>query len=180
MKQILMMMMMICLFNAEFVRAQALRDVAATAGSHDSSAVNPSRHGSVAYVMSQFDRDIVKAFRAAWYHAGKGLVAVESVVLIIRKADGSCKAVLPDPTRQHYRFTFSLQPGTIAIVHTHPNDSDPRPATADIEIAERFQVPMFTLTITGMFLYDPTTKATSRVQDGKDWLISSKWARYRQ
>jgi len=179
MKQILLMTMMICLFNAEAVRGQTLRDVAATSG-HDAIFFNPSRHGSTADVMSRFDREMVKAFRAAWRNAGNGLTAVEAVILIIRKADGSCKAVLPDPKGQHYRFTFRLQPGTIAVVHTHPNDSDPRPATADIEIAERFQVPMFTLTIRGMFLYDPTTKVTSRVQGGKDWLISSKWARYRQ
>ena len=139
---------------------------------------DPTGRGN-ATVMSRFDKDIVKAFRAAWYHAGKGVAALEAVVLIIRKTDGSCKAVLLDPTRQHYRFTFCLQPGTIAVVHTHPNDVDPRPAAADINIADRFQVPMFTLTTNGMFLYDPTTKVTRRVQDGIDWLINSKWARYR-
>ena len=83
------------------------------------------------------------------------------------------------PTHQRYRFTFHRLPGTIAVVHTHPNDHDPRPAEADINIAERFRVPMFTLTNTGMFLYHPTTKVTSRVQDGTDWLVNSKWTRYR-
>lgn len=173
-----MMTMIAWFLSAEVTSAQTLRDEAA-AGAHEAKGLSANPKTIAASVMSLFDKDVVKAFRAAWYHAGKGLKPVEAVVLIIRKADGSCKAVLLDPTRQHYRFTFRWQPGTIAIVHTHPNDSIPGPAVADIDIAERFQVPMFTLTVTGMFLYDPTTNVTSRVQNGIDWLVNSKWARYR-
>ena len=46
------------------------------------------------------------------------------------------------------------------------------------EIAERFHVPMFTLTIKGMFLYDPATKVIRMVQPGIDWMDAAKWTRY--
>ena len=179
MKRILLMMMMMGLFSVG-APTQTLRDVAATSGAPSSNADISNSPVSAKVLMGQFSKDIVKAFRAAWYHAAKGSASVEAVVLIIRKADGSCVAVLPEPTRQHYQFSFNWMPGTIAVIHTHPNDYNPRPAEADIAIADRFRVPMFTLTSTGMFLYDPTTKITSRVQDGTDWLINSKWARYRR
>lgn len=180
MKRILLTTMIIGLFCVAADGAQTLRDLAATPGAHQPNPGIPNSHASADAVMAQFDRDIVKAFRAAWYQAAKGRASVEAVVLIIRDADGSSTAVLPDPTHQHYRFTFHWLPGTIAVVHTHPNDYNPRPAEADIDIAERFGVPMFTLTSTGMYLYDPTTKITSRVQDGTDWLVNSKWRRYRR
>jgi hypothetical protein len=180
MKRILSMTMIIGLFSIAAARAQMLRDVAPTAGAHHPNAGILDSAASAGVVMAQFNRDIVKAFRAAWYQAAKGRASVEAVILITRNPDGSCKAVLPDSTHQHYRFTFHWLPGTIAVVHTHPNDHDPRPAEADIDIAERFRVPMFTLTNTGMFLYDPATKITSRVQHGTDWLVNSKWRRYRR
>ncbi len=121
---------------------------------------------------------IVKVFRAAWQRAGGGTIQVEAVVLIVRNADGSCRTILPHSTNEYRRLTFQWQPGTIAILHTHPNHNDPKPSPADMEIADRFRVPMFTLTISGMFLYDPMTKVISRVQAGVDWLEQAKWARY--
>lgn len=133
---------------------------------------------SAATVLSSFDAGILKAFREAWQRAAAGTLEVEAVVLIVRNADGSCKAVSPLSTNQYRRLTFQWQPGTVAIVHTHPNSNNPKPSPADMELAERFRVPMFTLTIKGMFLYDPATKAVSRVQAGVDWLESAKWARY--
>lgn len=180
MKRILLTTMIIGLFSVASAGAQTLRDVAASAGPHHPNAGIANSSATAGAVMAKFDRDIVKAFRAAWCHAAKGRASVEAVALIIRNADGSSTALLPDPTHQRYRFTFHWLPGTIAVVHTHPNDYDPRPAEADIDIAERFGVLMFTLTSTGMYLYDPTTKITSRVQHGTDWLVNSKWRRYRR
>ena len=163
MKRVLCIMIALLLM-ASATRAQALRDSA--------------DQSSAAAVMAQFDREIVKAFREAWQRAAIGTIAIEAVVLILRNADGSCKATLPQPTNENRRLTFYWQPGTIAVVHTHPNSNSPRPSPADIEIAERFHVPMFTLTIKGMFLYDPATKVISMVQPGIDWMDAAKWTRY--
>lgn len=179
MKSVMMMMMIAWLFNASLARAQALRDAAgvAPACAQDGNAGSSDRQASGARVLALFNREIVKGLNQAWQRVASGNLAVEAVVLIVRNADGSCKAVLPNPTHEYRQLTFRWQPGTIAIAHTHPNHSDPRPQPADIEIAERFQVPMFTLTISGMFLYDPATKAISKVQNGVDWLDYAKWTR---
>jgi len=163
MKRVLFMTMAALLFTTSVGGAQTLHDADQT---------------SAAAVMSRFDRGIVKAFREAWQRAAIGTLAIEAVVLILRNADGSCKATLPQPTNENRRLTFHWQPGTIAVVHTHPNSNSPRPSPADIEIAERFHVPMFTLTIKGMFLYDPATKVISMVQPGIDWMDEAKWTRY--
>ena len=63
----------------------------------------------------------------------------------------------------------------IAVVHTHPNGVDPKPAGHDLRLADRFGVPVFTITQRGMYVYDPELKKTSMVQDGLDWLDSSRW-----
>ena len=104
MKRILLTTMIIGLFCVAAVGAQTLRDVAATAGPHHPNPGVPNGHASAGDVMAQFSRDIVKAFRAAWNQAAKGRASVEAVVLITRNPDGSCKAVLPDPTYQHYQL----------------------------------------------------------------------------
>jgi hypothetical protein len=46
-----------------------------------------------------------------------------------------------------------------------------------MELADRFNVPMITITLHGMFVYDPATKRTTRVLDGLDWIESGKWAK---
>jgi hypothetical protein len=67
-------------------------------------------------------------------------------------------------------FTFKWSFNAVAIVHTHPNGTDPRPGEQDKRVADKYCVPNFTLTRTGMYVYDPATKRTSKVFNGLDWL----------
>jgi hypothetical protein len=62
-------------------------------------------------------------------------------------------------------------------VHTHPNACNERPSWPDKDIADKYHVPILTITSRGMFMYDPETKKISKVQDGLDWLKLDKWAR---
>jgi len=64
----------------------------------------------------------------------------------------------------------------IAVVHTHPNGVDPKPAGDDLRLADRFGVPVFTITQRGMYVYDPDTKKVSLVKAGLEWLESAKWS----
>ena len=105
---ILMLAALLC--GASAARAQTRGDVAASADAV-----------SAAAVISQFDARIVKTFAEIWQRAGGGTRKVEAAVLIVRSADGSCKAVATEATNEYRRLTFRWQPGTIAIVHTHPN-----------------------------------------------------------
>ncbi|HVG19249.1 MAG TPA: hypothetical protein VNI02_09355 [Blastocatellia bacterium] len=131
------------------------------------------------FVMSKFDRLIIKEFSRAWRNSGNGTTDSESVVLIFRMIDGGYLAKSLGATNEHRKFTFKWHPGAIAVVHTHPNNADPRPQEADCQIADKYGVPIFTITIAGMFVYDPYTKKITRVQDGLNWLELSSWPRKR-
>lgn len=127
------------------------------------------------FVISRFDRKMIEEFNRAWIRAGDGFAANESVVLILRMVGGGYSARSLGTTNQNRAFTFGWHPATVAIVHTHPNGSDPRPQGEDINVADKYRVPVFTITSRGMFVYDPSTKTTSLVKRNLDWLDPSKW-----
>jgi hypothetical protein len=93
--------------------------------------------------IARFDGQVVQAFSTAWRRSGNGTASLEAVVLILRMADGSYVAREMGSTNEYKRFTFRWQPGAIAIIHTHPNRSDPKPCDDDIAIARKYNVPMF-------------------------------------
>lgn len=127
------------------------------------------------FSLARIDRNIVKEFARAWEQVALGMKATEAVVLILRTPDGSYKAVNQGSPNQAYRFSFAWDPNTIAVVHTHPNNRDPEPHGGDIVVADRFGVPVLTITSKGMYMYDPTTKQITRVHKRLDWLKESGW-----
>lgn len=129
----------------------------------------------VAELISKIDAEMVEEFRKAWVNAHAGASAIEGLVLIFRLEDGSYQARLQHKTNQYKKVTFSWTSDVAAIVHTHPKSSDPRPSSADREIADRCGVPIFTITLHGMYVYDPVTKKISRVMKRLDWLDPSNW-----
>jgi hypothetical protein len=120
--------------------------------------------------LANLDERVSREFDLAWRYSGDGTTSREGAVLIFRMADGSYKAELQRCTNEYKKCTFEWNPAAIAIVHTHPNDSDPRPAEQDKQVADKYGVPNFTLTLSGMYVYDPATKKTSKVLNGLDWL----------
>jgi len=125
--------------------------------------------------ISTIDKGIVQAFGMAWRRCGNGSLPIEGVVLILRMADGGYGGKEMGSTNEHKRFTFRWHPATIAIVHTHPNTSDPKPQDEDIVVAKKFRVPVFTITSRGMYVYDPGTAKVSKVMSNLDWLDESNW-----
>lgn len=136
------------------------------------------RRSRASFVISRIDEQVVREFERAWDKSAHGIRLIEALVLIFRMPDGSIKAVPGGHTNEAYRFTFEWNQAIIAIVHTHPNKSHPEPQGPDLLIADKFGVPMFTITRDGMYLYDPATKNIAKVQDGLDWLKPTSWARY--
>jgi hypothetical protein len=132
------------------------------------------------FVISRFDRKMIEEFNRAWIRAGDGTAANESVVLILRMVGGGYGARSLGTTNQNRAFTFGWHPATVAIVHTHPNASDPRPQGEDIKVADKYGVPVFTITSRGMFVYDPSSKITSLVKRNLDWVDPSKWSELAQ
>ncbi|MGH9429336.1 MAG: hypothetical protein ACRD2L_23885 [Terriglobia bacterium] len=136
---------------------------------------HPKVSSRAGFVLSSIDETMVKRFNGAWQQAALGTKDTEAVVLVMRKADGSVKAVSGGRTNQAYEFTFIWDPAIVAIIHTHPNDRDPKPVEQDILVARRFDVPIFTLSRQGMFMYDPATDRITKIKSGTDWLESSSW-----
>jgi len=131
------------------------------------------------FVLSKFDDRVVDKFREAWRSSGNGTTTQERVLLILRMVDGSYSARSMGSTNEYKSFTFPWHPGAVAIVHTHPNSSSPKPQPADMQVADKLHVLMFTITSRGMYLYDPSTKMITKIQEGLDWLDASSWAKVR-
>lgn len=136
--------------------------------------------GRANFVLSRIDTRVIRELARAWDRSEHGIKSHEAIVLISRMTDDSLKAVAGRHTNEAYQLTFEWNQAIIAIVHTHPNKSDPKPQGPDRLIADRFGVPMFTITLSGMYLYDPATRKTTKVHEGLDWLSATSWERYSQ
>ena len=128
-----------------------------------------------AFIISKIDEAVAREFQEAWRVSRNGADGFESVVLVYPTIDGSISARSQGKSREQNQFTFGWTSNIIAVVHTHPNGIDPKPAGEDLRLADRFRVPVFTITKRGMYVYDPNTRKTSLVQDGLDWLDAAKW-----
>ena len=129
------------------------------------------------FELSRVTTDVVKEFEKAWTISNNGTSGKEGLVLLFQAFDGGYAARLQRKTNELRQVTFTWVPNAIAVVHTHPNRNDPKPSNNDIQLADRLKVPIATLTLHGMYVYEPATKRTTLVFDGLDWLDSSKWAR---
>jgi hypothetical protein len=120
---------------------------------------------------------ILGEFSKAWRASELGHSNRESAMLLFLMSDGSILAKPQDGTHERDSARFNWHPSARAIVHTHPNLGDPKPSNEDRRVAHRLQVPIFTLTIRGMYVYDPQVKKTCKLHNGLDWLEQSKWSR---
>ncbi|HET9533629.1 MAG TPA: hypothetical protein VFQ92_24985 [Blastocatellia bacterium] len=123
-----------------------------------------------AFDLSKIDDSVLESFKKAWRVSKAGTMGIEGVVLVFLNGDGSYYGESQGQTNQYKAFTFTWRPNAIAIVHNHPNTSDPRPHHEDIKLADRLKVPIITLTNRGMYMYDPGTKEITKVLDGVEWL----------
>ncbi|HEU4386627.1 MAG TPA: hypothetical protein VFV34_02435 [Blastocatellia bacterium] len=128
----------------------------------------------LSFDLSGIDTNIIKEFKRAWTSSEAGASNFEGLVLIYPKPGGSYLAV-SQGCYDDRRCVFTWRPNIIAIVHTHRNKDDRRPSPQDERVANRFGVPIFTITSRGMYLYDPETRRTTQIMDGLDWLNPSSW-----
>ena len=143
------------------------------------SALAQTKSGSygekTAFIISKIDAAVTKEFQEAWHVSRNGSDGFEGLVLVYPATDGSILARSQGKSDEQKHFTFGWTSNIIAVVHTHPNGVDPKPAGHDLQLADRFGVPVFTITQRGMYVYDPDTRAISQVRDGLDWLESANW-----
>ncbi len=129
-----------------------------------------------AFDFTKIGKQVVREFENAWSYAKAGTSPQEGLVLIFRMLDGSYRAREAGRTHEYKQVSFDWQPNAIAIVHTHPNSVNPKPSSEDREVADRLGVPIFTITSSGMFMYDPHSRKTTIVHIGLDWLNVAKWS----
>jgi hypothetical protein len=125
--------------------------------------------------LTKIGEGLLNEFFKAWAVSGAGMNGREGVVLIFRMADGSYTGRSQGISNEYHRFTFKWRFNAVAIVHTHPNSSDPKPGEHDKRVADKYCVPNFTITLKGMYVYDPVTRTTSKVLNGLDWLKLSTY-----
>lgn len=135
----------------------------------------PLARSPLRFVPSDIDQGIVKQLNGAWQQCVLGTRDTEAVVLVLRNPDGSIRAVSAGRSNKAYEFTFVWNPAIIAVFHTHPNNRTPEPVKQDILLARRFDVPIFTLSGRGMFMYDPTSDRTTKIKNGVEWLNAASW-----
>ena len=141
---------------------------------------NGSHREKTSFIVSKIDAAAAKAFQEAWHVSRNGSDGFEGLVLVYPTTDGTIVARSQGKSAEQKHFTFGWTSNIIAVVHTHPNGVDPKPAGDDLRLADRFGVPVFTITQRGMYVYDPDTKKVSLVKAGLDWLESAKWDHDRQ
>lgn len=127
------------------------------------------------YIISKIDAAAAKEFQRAWHASRNGSDGFEGLVLLYSSQDGSISAKAQGKSNEPNSFKFGWTADIIAVVHTHPNGVDPKPNGQDLRLADKFGVPVFTLTQRGMYVYDPSSKRVSMIQEGLDWLESKKW-----
>src|SRR5262249_45634534 len=106
-------------------------------------------------ILIRIDERIVEQMDHAWRIVGAGIDNKEAVLLLFRLPDGSIEARSAGLTNEQKAFSFKWPPSAIAILHTHPNSLDPKPSRTDRQLADSLGVAIFTLTVRGMYLYDP-------------------------
>jgi hypothetical protein len=124
---------------------------------------------------SRINKQMIEEFDEAWRIAKCGTSDYEGVVLLYLLPDGNYKVQALKSTNEYKKFTFTWSNDIVAIFHTHPRSVDPRPSAGDMELADARRVLMFTMTIRGMYVYDPATTKTNLILSGIDWLDESKW-----
>jgi proteasome lid subunit RPN8/RPN11 len=151
---------------------------------HGVSSLAQTKNGTTgektAFIISKIDAAAAKEFQEAWHVSRNGSDGFEGLVLVYPTTDGSIQARSQGKSAEQKHFTFGWTSNIIAVVHTHPNGVDPKPAGDDLRLADKFGVPVFTITQRGMYVYDPQSRKISMVQAGLDWLESAKWTQDRQ
>ena len=104
---------------------------------------------------------------ASWGLAGP----YERAAFVVESGDGTLRCV-PWPATHGYlseHFHGVFPEGTVAIVHTHPADR-PQPSGHDIQEAARIGLPIYVLSIEGVYKANVEDWHVQRLARGRSWL----------
>jgi hypothetical protein len=94
------------------------------------------------------------AFEHLLQRARYGLASYESAAWIVRGRDGDVglKEWAFSGSAERIAWRGPVPDGALAIVHTHPRQSDPRPSSADAALARRLGLPVYALSSRGFWV----------------------------
>ena len=124
----------------------------------------------------RIDAEVVATLQQAWKLADEGRSAREAGVMVLRDADGSYTAKLVFDPASFHSVRFEITADVVAILHTHPNQSGREPSPADRANADLLQIPTFTLTDRGLWVYNPKTRDVRQVMIRLTWLNPKNWS----
>lgn len=127
------------------------------------------------FEMSRMDAQIVATLRQAWRLAEEGRSPREAGVMVLREADGRYTAKLVFDPKAFHQVRFSVTPTVVAILHTHPNQVGREPSPSDRANSDLLQIPTFTLTNRGLWVYNPKTREVRLVMLMTSWLDPKSW-----
>lgn len=117
--------------------------------------------------------------KKAWQRAGIGTARTEAGFIPYRGSGGKIGTANLPNTNQDKAISFKIsnlipQGSTaVAIFHTHPNSGSATPSTggppSDVETANKTRLPIYVISNRGLNVYDPATRKTTEVRDGRDW-----------
>jgi hypothetical protein len=111
-------------------------------------------------------------FRDLLRKNGWGLAGTfERAAFVIEQSDGSfvCQAWPSMHTYLSESFRGFIPPHTVAIVHTHPVDF-PKPSVQDQNEATRLEMPIYVVTIRGVYKAVPRVDQVSVLANTQAWI----------
>ena len=116
------------------------------------------------------DLRVIAAMQLAWLQSKNGLAGDEAGFRLDGTRSGY-KVVAAPPTNEYLQQRMSIIPGvTFAVFHVHPARLDPAPSKQDKASADQYGVRIFTIHAMGLFMYDPTTRATVKLRNRLEWM----------
>jgi hypothetical protein len=116
------------------------------------------------------DARVVNAMHRAWIQTLSCAKGTEAGFRL-DETDGGFSVIYQPFTNQFMTERMEILPGiTTAIFHVHPPDADPRPSIGDMRIANRYGLRIYTMHRSGLYVYDPATGQTSKLQELLSWL----------
>lgn len=107
--------------------------------------------------------DVIAAFKTIWKQAGYGMRPYEGAFRIDRSGDGYQVVFMPLTYSYHQAHIYVIPGVTVAIAHTHPNDTGYVPSWKDMEAA----YPNYVVSRRYLYVTEPGNKSYHKVRD--DW-----------
>jgi hypothetical protein len=116
--------------------------------------------------------NVMEAIRGIWIQAAGGRHRIESAFRLDRTHTAWRVVPIP-PTNEVRKHNALIILGvTFALFHVHTSLAEPEPSPADRAISERYMLRMFTIHSRGLYEYDPSTKKTTQLREGIEWMNS--------